>query len=58
MELVVESASVAHGLPVLVAPPQRRVGRLAVGADGALALGGGLQRQTSISLCIENEQTE
>lgn len=32
VQLVVESASVADGLAVIVAPPQRRVARAAVGA--------------------------
>jgi hypothetical protein len=39
VQLVVESARVAHGLPVRVAPPQGRLRCLAVGAGGALAPG-------------------
>jgi hypothetical protein len=39
VQFVVESASVAHGLAVVVPPPQGRRGRPAVGADGALATG-------------------
>ena len=35
MQLVVESARVAHGLSVVVAPPERRHGRLAVGTRRA-----------------------
>ena len=39
VEFVVKSASVAHGLAVRVPPPQGRLGRLAVGAGGALPPG-------------------
>ncbi len=37
VQLVVESAGVADGLPGAVPPPQRRRGRVAVGALGALS---------------------
>ena len=37
MQLVVESTGVADRLPVLVPPPQRGGGGLAVGAGGALS---------------------
>ena len=39
VQLVVESARVAHGLAVRVPPPEGRLGRLAVGARGAFASG-------------------
>ncbi len=42
MQFVVEAAGVADGLAVLVPPPQRGLGRLAVGAGGPLAAGGAL----------------
>ena len=44
VQLVVESASVAHGLAVLVSPPQRCSGGLAVGAHCALTLCGSLKK--------------
>jgi hypothetical protein len=37
VQLVVEAAGVAHGLAVVVPPPQRRVGGAAVGAGDAHA---------------------
>ena len=37
VQLVIEPAGVADGLAVLVPPPQRRRGRVAVGANRALA---------------------
>lgn len=43
MQFVVETASVANGLAVLISPPQRRGGRLAVRATGPGSSGGRLQ---------------
>ena len=45
VQLVVESARVADGLAVVISPPQRRLGRLAVGARGPLAAGGALRQK-------------
>ena len=45
MQFVVEAASVADGLAIVVPPPQRRVGRLAVGADRALPSGRRLRQK-------------
>ena len=36
VEFVIKPAGIAHRLPVVVPPPERGVGRLAVCADGAL----------------------
>jgi hypothetical protein len=49
VQFVVESAGVADGLAVLVAPPQRSRGRLAVGADRAFPTRGRLKRKMTIS---------
>ena len=43
VQLVVEAARVAHGLAVVVSPPQGGRGRAAVGAAQADAPGGGLE---------------
>ena len=43
MQFIVEAASVAHRLSVLVSPPQGRGGGLAVGAAGPLPPGGRLK---------------
>lgn len=43
VQLIVQSAGVANGLAVLVAPPEGRRGRLAVGAAGACPARGALQ---------------
>ena len=45
VELVVESARVADGLAVVISPPERRLGCLAVGARGPLAAGGALRQK-------------
>ena len=45
MQLVVESARVADGLAVVISPPERRLGCLAVGARGPLAAGGALRQK-------------
>lgn len=44
VQLVVKAARIADGLAALVAAPQRRRGRLAVGARGARSPGRTLQR--------------
>ena len=42
VQLVVESAGVTNRLPVLIASPERGLGRLAVGAGGAFPSRGAL----------------
>ena len=44
VQLVVEPTCVADGFTVWVPPPERGVGRLAVGTSGALTTGRGLKR--------------
>ncbi len=44
MQLVVEPASVADGLAVVVPPPERGLSGLAVGAGGPFSSGGALLR--------------
>lgn len=44
MQFVVQSAGIAHRFPVLVAPPERGGGGLAVGARGARTPRRALQR--------------
>ena len=51
MQLVIESAGVTDGLPRAVPPPQRRRGRVAVGALGALSPLGVLKEQTTTLCC-------